>query len=350
LIGFREVSLSQNLAQQPLVAHPVNLGSIDEDTFGAMTEPHRRELQIHCYRMVGSVQDAEDMVQETFLRAWRRRETYAGRAPFRAWLYKIATNVCLDALDRRPRRTVPVTRGAASTLDEPIPADVNEPVWLEPYPDEWLPADDLNPEKRLSAQENIRLAFIAALHLLPPRQRAVLILRDVLDWQASETADLLDMTVPAVKSALHRARETLAKHEIAGKVTPPLDEAMQGQLNNYVQAWETADIPGLMALLKADATFSMPPIPAWYRGRETIGGLVGKTIFAGDAIGRWKLLPTRANGQIAFGLYRYDPANRVYTAYAVQVLTFVGRDIADITTFRSPGLVEKFGLAETIGV
>ena len=206
--------MSQNLNQQPFTtAHPLNLRSISEDAFSAMTEPLRRELQVHCYRMLGSVQDAEDMVQETFLRAWRRRETYAGRASFRAWLYKIATNACLDALDKRPRRAVPLTRQALSTLDEPIPPDVNEPVWLEPYPDDWLGGDSVNPEGEVASREHITLAFIAALHLLPPRQRAVLILRDVLDWQASETADLLEMTVSAVKSALHRARETLGKHE-----------------------------------------------------------------------------------------------------------------------------------------
>ncbi len=343
--------MSQNLNSQSLTAaHPLNLRSISEDAFSAMTEPLRRELQVHCYRMLGSVQDAEDMVQETFLRAWRRRETYAGRASFRAWLYKIATNACLDALDKRPRRAVPVTRQTVSTLDEPIPADVNEPVWLEPYPDDWLVGESVNPEGEVAAREHITLAFIAALHLLPPRQRAVLILRDVLDWQASETADLLDMTVSAVKSALHRARETLGKREIPANVTPALDESTQEQLRHYVRAWETADIPGLLALLKEDATFSMPPIPSWYQGRETIGGLVGKTIFAGEAKGRWKLIPTRANGQIAFGLYRLNPSAGAYTPYAIQVLTFTDGQIADITTFRSPGLTAKFGLPEQIAI
>ena len=329
----------------------MNISAIDEQAFSAMTEPYRRELQVHCYRMMGSVQDAEDMVQETFLRAWRRRDSYEGRASLRAWLYKIATNACLDALDKRTRRVVPFTRGEASTLDQPIPADVNEPIWLEPFPDEWLAWDDAGPDGHYTTRENITLAFITVLHLLPPRQRAVLILRDVLEWEASEVADLLGTTVASVKSALHRARETMASHKRAnleGAAPQILDDTRQSQLEAYVQAWQSADINGLLALLREDATFSMPPIPAWYQGRETIGGLLGKTIFGGEARGRWRLIPTRANGQIAFGLYRKDGAKGIYTAYAIQVLTFSEGQIADIITFRSPGLVGKFGLAEIL--
>lgn len=330
--------------------HSINLRVVDQHEFGTLAEPYRRELQAHCYRMVGSVQDAEDMVQETFLRAWRRRETFEGRASLRAWLYKIATNVCLDALEKRPRRVVPVTRHEVSTLDEPIPPDVTEPIWLEPYPDELLAPDDATPEGRVAARENITLAFIAALHLLPPRQRAVLILRDVLDWQASEVADLLDITVPAVKSALHRARTTLANHEHVGGVEGRLDASVMPQLNHYVRAWETADINALLALLKADATFSMPPIPAWYRGRDTIGELVNRTVFRGEANGRWRLLPTRANGQPAFGLYRRDEALGVYSPYGIQVLTLDGGEIADIITFRNGVLFPYFKLPVSVPI
>ncbi len=329
----------------------MNISAIDEQAFSTLTEPYRRELQVHCYRMMGSVQDAEDMVQETFLRAWRRRDSYEGRASLRAWLYKIATNACLDALDKRTRRVVPFTRGEASTLDQPIPADVNEPIWLEPFPDEWLAWDDAGPDGHYTTQENITLAFITVLHLLPPRQRAVLILRDVLEWEASEVADLLGTSVASVKSALHRARETMASHKRAnleGAAPQILDDTRQSQLEAYVQAWQTADINGLLALLREDATFSMPPIPAWYQGRETIGGLLGKTIFGGEARGRWRLIPIRANSQIAFGLYRKDGAKGIYRAYAIQVLTFSEGQIADIITFRSPGLVGKFGLAEIL--
>jgi RNA polymerase sigma-70 factor (ECF subfamily) len=337
----------ENLKHQP-TPHPMNLRAVDRSEFGALVEPYRRELQAHCYRLLGSVQDAEDMVQETFLRAWRRRETFAGRASFRAWLYKIATNACLDALDKRPRRVVPITRQAVSTLNEPIPPAITEPIWLEPYPDDLLAADDANPEGYVVARENISLAFIAALHLLPPRQRAILILRDVLDWQANEVADLLNLTVPAVKSALHRARTTLAKYDpnvgFESLAAAALDDSTQTQLDHYVRAWEMADIGALLALLKDEATFSMPPIPSWYRGRATIGGLVAKTVFSDDASGRWRLLPTRANRQIAFGLYRHDPERGGHQAYGIQVLTFTDGLIADITTFRVPALFPYFKL------
>lgn len=320
------------------------MSAINQDAFGALAEQYRRELQAHCYRMMGSVHDAEDMVQETFLRAWRHRLTFAGRASFRAWLYKIATNACLDNLGKRPRRLIPITRQAVSTLDEPIPPSVMEPIWLEPYPDELLNADELQPEAQFAKRETISLAWVAALHVLPSRQRAVLILRDVLDWQASEVADTLDMTVSAVKSALHRARTTLAQHTSVVENVPKADTLLQTQLALYVAAWDNADVDALLSLLKDDATFSMPPIPSWYRGREVIGGLVAKTIFSGQAQGRWRLLPTRANLQTAFGLYRQADEPGKYDAYGIQVVTFAGDQIADIITFRVPELFPYFNL------
>ena len=325
----------------------LNLQAIDQDAFGTLFEPHRRELQAHCYRMMGSVQDAEDMVQETFLRAWRRRETFEGRASFRAWLYRIATNICLDTLKQRPRRAVPTTRQGVSTLAEPIPPSIMEPIWLEPYPDDLMVSAEDNPEGTFFTRENIMLAFVAALHLLPPRQRAVLILRDVLDWQASEVASALDTTVSAVKSALHRARASLSDHDfsiIEGDAAHLLDEAAQIQLDDYVRAWETADVDALLKLLTEDATFSMPPIPSWYRGRDEIRGLTIKTVFSGQAHGRWRLLPTRANRQPAFGLYRQADDPNVYNAYGIQVLTMRDGLIADITTFRVPALFPHFNL------
>ncbi len=330
------------------MATPTNLAVVDQHEFSRLSEPHRRELQAHCYRMLGSLLVAEEAVQETLLRAWHRRETYAGRAPLRAWLYKIATNQCLDALARRPRRGLPRTRQPAANLADPIPADVTEPIWLEPYPDDLPAPDEASPEARFTQRETVTLAFVAALHRLPPRQRAVLILRDVLDWSAREVAGLLDLSVPAVKSALHRARMTLGREYETPADAAELDEAQRAQLDRYVRAWETADVDGLAALLTAEATFSMPPIPAWYRGRDTVRALVAKTLFAGPARGRWRLRPTRANGQPAFGLYRIDPGAGLYRAYGVQVVTLDGREVADVITFRVPALFARFGLPETL--
>ena len=246
-----------------------------------------------------------------------------------------------------------MARQAAATPGEPIPPASTEPayVWLEPFPDDLLAPEEANPEARFSRRESVTLAFMASLHLLPPRQRAVLILRDVLDWQASEVAELLGQTVPAVKSALHRARATLTQHYQAVRVEDMsahgLDERRRRQLDRYVQAWETADVDGLLALLKADATFSMPPIPVWYRGRDTIGRLVAATIFSGPARGGWRLQPIRVSGQPGFGLYRLDEVKGVYSAYGIQVVTFDGEQIAEITTFRNPTLAAFFHLPAT---
>lgn len=322
-----------------------NLSSLDQQAFSALAEPYRRELQVHCYRMMGCVQDAEDMVQEMYLRAWRRRDTLADRQALRAWLYRIATNVCLDALDKQARRAVPVTYQPVSTLAEPIPPSIMESIWLEPYPDDWLVTSDDSPEQYLTTREDIALAFIAALHLLPPRQRAVLILRDVLNWPAREVASLLETSEAAVKSALHRARSTMAQQNTAA--VSELDDVAQDKLEAYVQAWETADIDGLLRLLKADATFSMPPIPSWYRGHDDIRQLTSRTVFSGEAKGRWRLLPTRANRQLAFGLYRQSDKSGAYAAYGIQVLTLDDGLIADITTFRNPALCGRFGLPMT---
>jgi RNA polymerase sigma-70 factor (ECF subfamily) len=319
------------------------LVSLDETAFGSATEPYRRELRVHCYRMLGSVQEAEDAAQETLWRAWRRRETFEGRGTLRAWLYRIATNYCLDVLKQRPRRSLPVAREAASTTEQPIPASINEPIWLEPFPDDQLAPEADSPEARYSLRESVTLAFITALHVLPPRQRAVLILRDVLDWPASEVAEALGQTVGSVKSALHRARTTLAQYP-GGLSAPPADEQLREQLERYVAAWQAADVDGLVGLLTEDATFSMPPIPSWYRGRGEIARLAGMTIFSGPARGRWRLLPTRANGGPAFGLYKLNEGNGGYDAYGIQVVTFSGAAIADILTCRNPVLVTFFNL------
>jgi len=318
--------------------------------FGAQVEGYRQELHLHCYRLMGSIHDAEDMVQETFLRAWRRRETLHEIALLRAWLYKIATHVCLDTLKSRPKRSVPRERAMVSTLDEPIGQASEEPIWLEPYPDALLSTNERNPEEHIVARENITMAFLVALHRLPPRQRAVLLLRDALDWQADEVATLLNTTTSAVKSALHRARATLADQGHSSE-----DDALWTQsgvahlhLDSYVQAWEEADITTLLRLLTEDATFSMPPIPSWYRGKESIRTLTSITVFSGEAHSRWRLLPTRANRQPAFGLYSQTDSAGLYSAYGIQLVTHRGCMISDITTFVDATLFSHFNLPETI--
>jgi RNA polymerase sigma-70 factor (ECF subfamily) len=330
----------------------VNLKNMGQHEFGALAESHQRELRAHCYRMLGSVQEADEMVQETFWRAWDRRETYQGRSTVRAWLYRIATNLCIDTLRQRPRRGLPITQEGASSLDQPIRSSTNEPIWLEPYPSDLPAPEDENPEAKYSLNESIQLAFLTSLHLLPARQRAVLILCDVLDWRTGEVAEALGQTIPSVKSALHRARTALAQHQRTvqrEKLTTRIpDEVLRRKLDSYVKAWETADVDGLVSLLKDDSTFSMPPIPNWYRGRENIGRLVSKTIFSGQASRRWRLVPTRANGQPGFGLYRLNEETRNYAGYGIQVVTLDGDQIADITTFRNPALVKYFNLPPSL--
>jgi RNA polymerase sigma-70 factor (ECF subfamily) len=328
----------------------MNFSDLDHAAFNTLVAQHRRELQSHCYRMMGSVQDAQDMVQETFLRAWRARDTYEGRATVRAWLYKIATNACLDVLKKHPKRYVPFTRESASTLDQPIPASVMDPIWLEPYPDSMFDSVIDDPEAQVSERQTIKLAFVAALHLLPPRQRAVLLLADVLEWQASEIASTLDTTVAAVKSLLHCARATLAKQPTVTMLEGQrlLDAEQQALLERYMRAWETADVESFTALIKEDAIFSMPPIPSWYQGRETLRGLVAMTIFSGQAQGRWRMLPTGANGQPAFGLYRAAGEAGVWNAYGIQVVDVEDGLLANMITFRVPALFACFGLPITI--
>ncbi len=322
----------------------------NQHEFSSLTEPYRHELQLHCYRILGSFQDAEDMVQETMLRAWRRLDTYAGRASFRAWLYKIATNACLDTLAarNRPRRSLPAATTLAADPRQPVEPPAIEPIWIEPYPDELIAEVEESPEARYTLRESVTLAFLAALQRLPPRQRAVLILRDVLDWRASEVAELLELTVPAVNSALHRARATLARHyRASGRdalKAPPAGDRLRTLLDRYVRAWESADVAGLTALLKDDATFSMPPSPSWYRGRDSIATFTALNLFGDSARGRWRLRSMRANGQPAFALYERDESTGKYPAVGVLVLTFDGDRIADMTTFLDPALVPRLGL------
>lgn len=331
----------------------------DEGQFGELTEPYRRELQVHCYRILGSLHEAEDMVQETMLKAWKRLDSYEGRASFRSWLYKIATNSCLDFLDqKKSRRLLPFEDRSPSDPAVPILPPTLEIPWLEPFPDEWLgDKSATNPEARYSDTESISLAFLTALQALPPRQRAVLILRDVLDFSANETADVLELTVSSVNSALHRARTTLSQRYPHGGMEDSAmtftDERTQWLLDHFVQAWERADVDGLVALLKADAALAMPPSPSWYQGNAAIGIFTAATIFADDgmfpgkALNRWKLLPTRANGSPAFAIYQRDEKD-AYQAFGLIALTVDGDKLSQIISFIDPTLPALFGFPSTI--
>lgn len=306
----------------------------DQDEFQRLIDPHRRELLVHCYRMLGSVEDAEDVLQETWLRAWRRLETFAGRAPLRAWLYKIATNACLDAFAGRRARTLPTANPPADPRDQ-LPGPINEPYWLEPLPDTLLDGLADNPEARYLTRESVRLAFLAALQNLPGRQRAVLILRDVLGWRANEAAELLDMTVPAVNSALQRARNTVKQRPgdiVTGVIDPKRNERMDVLLTRYVQAWEATDSKALVMLLREDAALTMPPLPVWYRGRADVQRFLDTYLFADRAAGRFRLVATQANGSPAFAVYQRDEAG-VYRPGALHVLTIVDGQIAEIHDF-----------------
>ena len=300
--------------------------------------------------MVGSLDEAEDLVQETMLRAWRARDSFAGRASLRTWLYKIATNACLDALEKRSRRSLPPRVYPSSDPNLPVEFSIADPAWIDPYPDALMPQATADPEARYAAHESVSLAFLVALQVLSGRQRAVLILRDVLDWRATEVAQLLDTSVSAVNSMVHRARAALATNYDRERRRPddPLDTESKTLLERYVRAWETADVAGLVALLKRDAVFAMPPSSTWVRGRDAVRVFAASKLFEDGSAERWRMVQTRANGQPAFGLYQLDKATGRRLAVGVQVLSLDDstgvRRVAEITTFIVPQLAEPFGL------
>jgi RNA polymerase sigma-70 factor (ECF subfamily) len=314
--------------------------------FAELVEPHRRELQVHCYRMMGSLQDAEDLVQETLLRAWQKRKTFQGRGSFRAWLYQIATFACLNVLAHRARRRLPTTDSPPADPRVPIAPPHLEPIWLEPFPDDLLPSEEFAPHALYDQRESITLAFLAAVQALPPRQRAVLLLCDMLEWRASEVASLLETTTSAVNSALHRARLTCAKlyhrqssESIRLEVNDPTTRVL---LDRYVHAWEAPDLEEFVSLLKEDATFEMPPSPSWYLGRAAIRAIAQQLVLGGQV--RWKLLPVRANSNFGYGVYRQEEARGVYVPFGVQVLTIRDGQVATATTFLNPTIFPFFHL------
>jgi len=321
----------------------------DEAAFAELTVRFRVELQLHCYRIVGSVQDAEDLVQETLLAAWRGLERFEGRASLRSWLYRIATNRCLNALRDRGRRPPESLARPEQTPPPPQPTRLAESVWLEPYPDvllEDLPDRSERPEARYEAREAIGLAFVAALQRLPPRQRAVLVLRDVLAFRAAEVAEMLGVTEVSVNRALQRARATLERAVPPGQrdVAPlPGSREERELVGRFTAAFEAGDVPGVVALLSDDALLTMPPAPLEYQGADAIGQFLS-TVPAGGELERFRLVPTRANGQPAFGCYLRDQHAPVAHAYGLMVLTLRGNRVAAITGFPDTSMFRSFGL------
>ncbi len=301
-------------------------------------------------------------MQESRLRAWRRLGSYQGRASLRAWLYKIVTNAALDALDSRRVRGLPTTTHPLCTPGDPFPNPILEPVWLEPLPDTLLDErPTFNPEARYDARESVTLAFLAALQALPGRQRAVLILRDVLGWNAAETAETLDMTEPAVNSALQRARATMQGSAQSRASQRPVQRANAAQtaslLERYVMAWENADIANLVALLREDVVITMPPLPVWYQGRAALQQFIGGFLFAGgEARGRFRLVPTQANASPAFAVYQADEEGGsrpgIFRPNALQVLVIENGQISQLDDFLTTDsrFFSRFGLPTSLSI
>ena len=320
----------------------------DEAAYRASVEPFRAELQAHCYRMLGSAQDAEDALQEALTNAWRALPRFEGRSSLRSWLYKIATNACLKAIERRPKRVLPIDYGPPTDPHD-APADPPlESVWVEPYPDARLGLDAgvAGPEARYEQRESVELAFIAALQHLPPRQRAVLILRDVLGFSGAEVAGTLETTPASVYSALQRAHRTiderLPDHSQQSALAALGDARLRELVDRYVDAWEVGDVDAVVALLTEDATVTMPPRPTWYRGRDAVAGFLREFPLARE--NRSLLVPTAVNGQLAFGHYFWDTAAQRYVAHGINVIALRDDRIADITTFLTPEDFERFEL------
>ena len=325
---------------------------VDPDAFRDSIEPYRRELLVHCYRMLGSIADAEDMVQETYLRAWRALGRFEGRTSLRAWLYRIATNACLNVLaTRRARRGRQLPEALGPPCDRlPLEAPATEIAWLEPFPDaalDGVPDTAPGPDARYELRESVQLAFVAAIQRLPPRQRAVVLLRDVLGWSAVETAQLLETSVASVNSAAQRARATLEKQHPAGRSAPltPADDRQRALLDRYVRAWESDDLDGFVALLREDAVVSMPPQAEWFRGRAAARAFF---TWAWRSNRRFRLFPVGANRQPGFVLYKRERDERDWSLHSIQVLTLEGEAVASVINFRDRRVCEAFGMPSTL--
>lgn len=319
----------------------------DQMAFNMLVGQYRRELLVHCYRMLGSLHDAEDLVQETLLRAWQKRASLTNPGAYRSWLYRIATNLCLNMLTRVPRRSLPTETYPQSDPTIPPPPRLREPIWLEPFPDELLAGPRSEPEARALQREHITLAFLLALQYLTPQQRAILLLREVLDWPAAEVAEWLELSVPAVNSALQRARHALQEHNAIPETSTTLPNLqLQSLLDRYVTFWEQADIPGLVALLREDARFTMPPFPVWFQGRAAIATMLAKSIFTPGR--QRRLLPTHANGSPAFVLYQREAGADAYQLFGLLVLDVVGEQIGSLVAFLELSSLSPFTLSPTL--
>ena len=324
--AFAQPDLTEPAFAQPEFAEP----GLAQADFAELVEPHRAELLAHCYRMVGSLHDAEDALQDSLVRAWRALDTFDRRGPIRPWLYRIATNRCLTLIEKRARRELPADLSPGAPL--------SEVAWLEPFPDRRL-----DPQASVEQREGVELAFVAALQHLSGLQRATLVLREVLGFSAAETADLLDTSVAAVNSGLQRARKVLAEKTPAVSQQAALrelgDKTIKDLADRYASAWEAADVDAIVAMLAQGATYSMPPLAAWYRGPEAIR----EFIVTGPLANRWRFLPARANGQVAYGTYMWDDDRGGYVWVSLDVLRLDGDRIAEVVSFLG-GDPADFGL------
>jgi RNA polymerase sigma-70 factor, ECF subfamily len=334
----------------------------NDDAFRRLVEPHRKELHAHCYRMLGSVHDADDALQDALLRAWRGLAKFDGRSSLRSWLYRITTNTCLDLISRRPKRVLPIDHGPAADPGDDLGEPLIESVWVEPYADEMLGLEDgySSPEARYERRESVELAFIVALQHLPATQRAALILRDVLGFSAREAAETLETTVASVNGALRRARKAAAERLPAQSQQVALralgDDGLGKLVKRYVDAWEQGDVDAILAMLVEDATFTMPPLPTWYRGHQAIALFLTRYALRD----RWRLVPARANGQLAFACYAWDAETESHTALSLDVLTLEGTQATEVTSFVTPytrgpdrerfaaDVFERFGLPDRL--
>jgi RNA polymerase sigma-70 factor, ECF subfamily len=328
----------------------------DDDAYARLVGAHRAELHAHCYRMLGSVQDAEDAMQEALIRAWRALPRFERRSSLRSWLYRIATNTCLDTIGKRPKRLLAADHLPATDPTRGPGEPLSESVWLEPYPDAAVEDGRAAPDARYELRESVELAFIAALQLLPPRQRAVLICREVLGFSAAEVADTLDTTVVSVNSALQRARKTIEEKLPERSQQETLravgDERIRELVETYVDAWQRGDVEAIVAMLAEDAVISMPPMAAWFRG-DGVRVFLEEWAFSGrvyNAEGRRRVrvIPTQANGQPAFGTYSWDPEQECYRPTVIQVLTLDAGRITEITGFVDPAPFAGFGLPDRL--